>query len=50
MAGIVQVMALAALFYAYARGISQYAAWMSILVAIFLQLFTIALLIMGKQK
>ena len=50
MAGIVQVMALAALFYAYARGISQSAAWMSMLVAIFLQLFTIALLIMGKQK
>jgi hypothetical protein len=47
-AGIVQVIALAALFMAYFRaGNAQLA---TLLVALFLQTFTIALLIMGRQK
>lgn len=50
-AGIVQVLALAAMFYAYVeRNSSTGSAGLSILTAIFLQTFTIALLIMGKQK
>jgi hypothetical protein len=48
MAGIVQVIALAALFLAYFRnGNGQLAA---LLTALTLQCFTIALLIMGRQK
>ena len=48
MAGIVQVIALAALFMAYFRaGDAQLA---TILTALTLQCFTIALLIMGRQK
>jgi D-glycero-D-manno-heptose 1,7-bisphosphate phosphatase len=50
-AGIVQVLALAAMFYAYVERNSQTgAAGLAILTAIFLQTFTIALLIMGRQK
>lgn len=47
LAGIVQVLALAALFLAY---INRSYATEILLVAIFLQTFTIALLIMGKQR
>ena len=50
LAGIVQVMALAALFYTYIARDRPNSAGLAILVGIFLQLFTIALLIMGKQK
>jgi D,D-heptose 1,7-bisphosphate phosphatase len=51
MAGIVQVLALAALFYEYInRGKPGAMPGMATLVGIFLQAFTIALLIMGKQK
>jgi D-glycero-D-manno-heptose 1,7-bisphosphate phosphatase len=47
MAGVVQVLALAALFLAYIKP-SLAGQWL--LTAIFLQTFTIALLIMGRQK
>ena len=48
MAGIVQVIALAALFMAYFRGGEGLLA--TLLTALTLQCFTIALLIMGRQR
>jgi hypothetical protein len=51
LAGIVQVLSLAALFYAYLRSSrNDPAAFETLLLAIALQTLTIALLIMGRQK
>jgi D-glycero-D-manno-heptose 1,7-bisphosphate phosphatase len=51
MAGVVQILALAAVFYAYmTRDRVGSTPGLAMLVAIFLQTFTIALLIMGRQK
>jgi D-glycero-D-manno-heptose 1,7-bisphosphate phosphatase len=50
MAGVVQILALAAMFIAYIRRDQADAAFLTILVAIFLQVFTVALLIMGRQR
>jgi D-glycero-D-manno-heptose 1,7-bisphosphate phosphatase len=51
LAGVVQILALAAVFYAYmTRDRVGTTPGLALLVAIFLQTFTIALLIMGRQK
>jgi D,D-heptose 1,7-bisphosphate phosphatase len=51
MAGVVQILALAAVFYAYmTRDRVGSTPGLALLVAIFLETFTIALLIMGRQK
>ena len=50
MAGVVQILALAAMFIAYIRRDEVDDVFLTILVAIFLQILTIALLIMGRQR
>jgi hypothetical protein len=50
LAGIVQVLSLAALFYAYLKTSRNEPAFETLLLAIALQTLTIALLIMGRQK
>ena len=50
LAGVVQVLALAAIFLAYLKVKDPETAVLFLLAGIFLQVFTIALLIMGKQK
>jgi hypothetical protein len=50
LAGIVQVLSLAALFYAYLRTSRNEPAFETLLLAISLQTLTISLLIMGRQK
>jgi hypothetical protein len=50
MAGVVQVIAFGCLFWAYIHRAEQYTPGFSILVGIFMQVFTIALLLWGRQK
>jgi hypothetical protein len=50
LAGIVQVIALAAVFFAYLRRDTPEALTPALLVALFLQTLTISLLIMGRQR
>ncbi len=50
MAGVIQVVALAAVFLAYIKVKEPYFTSFALLTAIFLQAFTIALLLMGRQK
>lgn len=50
MAGVVQIIALAAMFIAYIQRDHENGPGISILVAIFLQVLTISLLIMGRQR
>jgi hypothetical protein len=50
MAGVVQVIAFGSLFWAYIHRGEQYTPGFSILVGIFMQVFTIALLLWGRQK
>jgi hypothetical protein len=50
LAGIVQVLSLAALFFAYLKSSRNDPAFETLLLAIALQTLTIALLIMGRQK
>jgi hypothetical protein len=50
MAGVVQVVALGCLFWAYIHRGDPYVLGPAILVGIFMQVFTIALLLWGRQK
>ena len=50
MAGVVQVIAFGCLFWAYIHRGETYTPGFSILVGIFMQVFTIALLLWGRQK
>ena len=50
LAGIIQVLALAAVGYAFLMTDNPQTQQMRLLLALFLQTFTVALLIMGRQK